>query len=160
MERAIQRGSLPFQWVAGDELYGDLPAFRDGIAGLNKFYFTEIKCSTLIWRTRPEMYLPEWKRRGRHPIRLRVRNVADGPIRVDQLVALIPQTNWTIATIKEGSKGPIACNFAFLRVIEVHKNLPGPEVWLIIRRNLETRPWPSSISATLPLKHQSLNLCD
>ena len=49
LKRAIQRGSLPFHWVAADELYGDLPAFRDGVAALNKWYFTEIKCSTQIW---------------------------------------------------------------------------------------------------------------
>jgi hypothetical protein len=29
------------------------------------------------------------------------------------------------------------CNFAFLRLIESRANLPGPEVWLIIRRNLD-----------------------
>ena len=58
-------------------------------------------------------------------------------MRVDALVALIPPKGWTTATIKEGSKGPIVCNFAFLRVIEARKNLPGPEVWLIIRRNLD-----------------------
>lgn len=136
LQRAVQRGSLPFQWVAADELYGDSPAFRDGVAALNKFYYTEIKCSSLIWRTQPEMYLPEWKGHGRRPTRLRLRNLAEGPVRVDALVALIPPTGWTTATIKEGSKGPIVCDFAFLRIIEARKNLPGPEVWLIIRRNL------------------------
>jgi len=135
--RAIQRGSLPFQWVAGDALYGDSPAFRDGVAALNKWYFTEIKCSTLIWRTRPEVHIPEWKGRGRHPTRLRLRNPADHPISVDLLVTLIPKDAWTRATIKEGSKGPLVCDFAFLRVIESRANLPGPKIWLIIRRNLD-----------------------
>jgi SRSO17 transposase len=67
LRRAIQRGDLPFEWVAADELYGDSPAFRDGVAELNKKFLTEIKCSTLIWRCRPEVSLPEWKGRGRHP---------------------------------------------------------------------------------------------
>jgi len=137
LQRAVQRGNLPFQWVAADELYGDSPAFRDGVAALNKFYFTEIKCSTLIWRTRPEIYLPEWKGHGRHPTRLKLRNQTDCAMRVDALVALIPPKGWTIATIKEGSKGPIVCDFAFLRIIESRQNLPGPEVWLVIRRNLD-----------------------
>ena len=79
LRRAIQRGSLPFQWVAADELYGDSPAFRDGVADLNKWYFTEIKCTTLIWRCRPEVHVPEWKGRGRHPTRLRLRNPAGSP---------------------------------------------------------------------------------
>jgi SRSO17 transposase len=137
LKRAIGRGSLPFQWVAADELYGDSPAFRDGVVALNKWYFTEIKCSTLIWQSRPEVYLPEWKGHGRHPVRLHLRNAADRPVRVDDLVSLIPAKAWITATIKEGSKGPIICGFAFLRLVESRANLPGPEVWLIIRRNLE-----------------------
>jgi len=137
LQRAVERNSLPFQWVAADELYGDSPAFRDGIAELKKWYFTEIKCSTLIWQTRPEVYLPEWKGRGRHPIRLRLRTETDRPVRVDELVSVIPPGAWNNATIKEGSKGPIVCAFAFLRLIESRANLPGPEVWLIVRRNLD-----------------------
>lgn len=134
--RATQRGSLPFAWVAADELYGDSPAFRDGVAEMNKWYFTEIKCSTLIWHCRPEVYVPEWKGRGRRPTRLRLQNPVDRPISVKELVAAFPKETWTTATIKEGSKGPIVCDFAFLRVIESRGNLPGPEVWLIVRRNL------------------------
>lgn len=137
LQRAIERKSLPFQWVAADELYGDAPAFRDGVAALNKWYFTEIKCSTRIWTSRPQVYLPEWKGRGRRPIRLRLRNEQDHPLRVDDLVATLPAEAWSKATIKDGSKGPIVCHFAFLHLIESRANLPGPEVWLIIRRNLD-----------------------
>lgn len=137
LRRAIQRGGLPFAWVTADELYGDSPAFRDGVAELDKWYFTEIKCSTLIWRCRPEVYVPEWKGRGRRPTRLRLQNPADRPVSVQELVGSIPKEGWTIATIKEGSKGPIVCNFAFLSIIESRGNLPGPENWLIIRRNLD-----------------------
>jgi len=137
LHRAIQRESLPFAWVTADELYGDSPAFRDGVAELNKWYFTEIKCSTLIWRCRPEVYVPEWKGRGRRPTRLHLRNPADRPIIVNELAPAIPKEAWITATIKEGSKGPIVCDFAFLRIIESRGNLPGPEVWLILRRNLD-----------------------
>src|SRR5664279_5003961 len=104
LQRTVERDSLPFQWVAADELYSDSPAFRDGVAALNKWYFTEIKCSTLIWESRPEVYLPEWKGRGRHPARLHLRNEKDHPIRVDDLVPAIPADTWGKATIKEGSK--------------------------------------------------------
>lgn len=137
LKRAVERGSLPFQWVAADALYGDSPAFRDGVAALNKWYFTEIKCSTQIWETRPEVYLPKWKGRGRRPVRLRLKNAKDHPVRVDDLITALPKAAWTKATIKEGSKGPIVCDFAFLRLIESRANLPRSEVWLIIRRNLD-----------------------
>jgi SRSO17 transposase len=137
LKGAVERDSLPFRWVAADELYGDSPAFRDGVAALGKWYFTEVKCSTLIWQSQPAVYLPEWKGHGRRPIRLRLRNEKERPLRVDNLVSILPKDAWRRATIKEGSKGPIVCDFAFLRLIESRANLPGPEVWLIIRRNLD-----------------------
>ena len=137
VQKAEKRGSLSFQWVAADALYGDSPTFRDGIDALGKWYFTEIKCTTPIWRTQPKVYVPKWKGRGRHPTRLRLRNPNNHPLHVKQLVRAIPKQDWVRATLKEGSKGPIVCDFAFLRVIESRANLPASELWLIIRRNLD-----------------------
>ncbi len=137
LQKAETRGNLPFSWVAADELYGDSPTFRDGVDALGKWYFTEIKSTTPIWRTRPKVYIPQWKGQGRHPTRLRLRNPNQHPIQVKDLTRKIPKRVWLPAVIKEGSKGPLACEFAFLRVIESRRNLPTAELWLIIRRNLE-----------------------
>jgi len=128
---------LAFQWVAADALYGDSPAFRDGVAAMNKWYFTEIKSTTQVWLKRPEVHVPDWKHRGRRPTRLRLRNPTEKAQTIQALAAQIPQQAWTRATIKEGSKGPIICDFAFLRVVESRDRLPGPEVWLVVRRNLD-----------------------
>jgi SRSO17 transposase len=137
LQEALDRGGLPFQWVAADELYGDSPAFRDGVAAMGKWYFTEIARSSLIWRRKPAVFLPPWSGRGRRPTKLRLRTPTNQPRRVDTLVARVPKKNWTRATIKEGSKGPLVCDFAFLRVTEARGGLPGAEVWLVIRRNLD-----------------------
>jgi SRSO17 transposase len=139
LKKAVKRGHWPFQWVAADALYGDSPAFRDGIDVLGKWYFTEIKNTTPIWRTQPQVHLPKWKGRGRHPTRLRLRNANQHPLQVQQLVRDIPPKGWLRATIKEGSQGPIVCDFAFVRVTESRGNLPAPQLWLIIRRNLDDR---------------------
>ena len=137
LKKAVKRGNLPFQWVAADELYGDSPAFRDGIDALGKWYFTEIKNTTPIWRTPPKVHVPKWKGRGRHPTRLRLCAANKHPLQVKQLVSDIPKKDWVQATIKEGSQGPIVCDFAFWRVTESRANLPAKELWLIIRRNLD-----------------------
>ena len=139
LKKAAKRGHLPFQWVAADALYGDSPAFRDGLAVLGKWYFTEIKNTTPIWRTPPKVHLPKWKGRGRRPTRVRLRNAKQHPLPVKQLVRNIPPKAWLRATIKEGSQGPIVCDFAFVRVTESRGNLPAQELWLIIRRNLDDR---------------------
>jgi len=137
LQEALDRGGLPFQWVAADALYGDSPDFRDGVAAMGKWYLTEIACSTLIWRRRPAVCVPPWSGRGPHPTKLRLRTPTNRPRRVDALVGRIPKEGWTRATVKEGSKGPLVCDFAFLRVTEARGGLPSPEVWLVIRRNVE-----------------------
>lgn len=138
LQAAVCRGSLPFRWVAADALYGDSPAFRDGVAALEgKWYFTEIKDTTLLWQTRPEVYVPAWKGRGPHPTHLKLRYPEDRPVQAKDVLNLLPKTAWTRATIKEGSQGPIVCDFAFLRVVEARDGMPGPALWLVIRRNLD-----------------------
>ena len=71
------------------------------------------------------------------------------------MVTQVPQPAWTRAAIKEGSQGPIMCDFAFLRVIESRNSLPGPEVWLVIRRNVdnpaEVKFYFSNAPADIPL---------
>lgn len=155
LKKAKKRGNLSFSWVAADALYGDSPAFRDGVADLDKWYFTEIRCTTPIWRTQPKVYVPKWKGRGRHPTRLRLRYARQHPIQVKDVVRHISKPDWLPAVIKEGSKGPIACEFAFLRVTESRSNLPASELWLIIRRNLDnpsvTKYYFSNAPADTPL---------
>ena len=137
LKSAIQRGDLPFFWVAADALYGDSPAFRDGVAATGKSYFTAIKDNSLIWCTPPKVRVPQWSSHGRHPTRLRLSDKRKQPIPVKQLVQKIQKQDWVRAVIKEGSKGPIICDFAFLRVTEARGGLPAAELWLIIRRNLD-----------------------
>jgi len=136
LENALKRDNLPFSWLAADALYGDSPAFRDGVAATGKYYFTPIKETTLIWCAPPKVHVPPWSGHGRHPTRLRLSDTRKHPIPVNQLVKKIQKQDWVQAVIKEGSKGPIVCDFAFLRVTESRGGLPASELWLIIRRNL------------------------
>ena len=152
LKNMIKRATLPFSWLAADALYGDSPAFRDGVAATGKSYFTAIKENTLIWCTPPKVYVPQWSGHGRHPTRLRLSDTRKHPIPVKQLVKKIQKQDWVRAVIKEGSKGPIVCDFAFLRVTESRGGLPAAELWLIIRRNLDD---PSEIKyffSNAPLK--------
>ena len=127
LKNAVKRGNLPFSWVAADALYGDSPVFRDGVVALGKWYFTAIKENTPIWHTQPKVHVPPWKGHGRHPTRLRLSDPRKQPLQVKQLVKKIPKQDWVRAVIKEGSQGPIVCDFAFLRVTESRANLPAAE---------------------------------
>lgn len=137
LKNALKRDNLPFSWLAADALYGDSPAFRDGVAATGKHYFTAIKDNTLVWCAPPKVHVPHWSGHGRHPARLRLSDTRKHPIPIKQLVKKIQKQDWVRAIIKEGSKGPIVCDFAFLRVTESRGGLPAGELWLIIRRNLD-----------------------
>ncbi len=137
LENVVKRGKLPFFWVAADALYGDSPAFRDGVAATGKYYFTAIKENSLIWCTAPKVHIPKWSGHGRPPTRLRVSDTRKHPVPVKDLVKKIQKQDWVRAVLKEGSKGPIVCDFAFLRVTEARGGLPAGELWLILRRNLD-----------------------
>jgi SRSO17 transposase len=134
---SVGRDRLPFQGVAVDARYGDTPAFLDGVAALEKWYFAEVACSTRVWWRRPEVGVPAWSGRDRRPTNVRLRYPYQRPQRVDALARRIGAQKWRRYVIKEGSKGPISCEFAFVRVSVVRDGLPGAWVWLVLRRNLD-----------------------
>jgi SRSO17 transposase len=137
LQAIAARGILLGRWVAADALYGNSPAFRDAVAALDKWYFTEVASDQLIWRRTPALLVPAWSGKGRKPTKHRLKTPANVSYRVDALLWRLPKTAWTRVTIKEGSKGPIVCDLAFVRVNEARDGLPGPRQWLIIRRNLD-----------------------
>jgi SRSO17 transposase len=136
VQALMQRKVVRARWLAADALYGDSPAFRDAIAALGLWYFTDVACSTLIWRRHPALIIPAWSGRGRKPTKQRLKTASNRPYRVDDVLRRLPKTAWVRGTVKEGSKGPIVCDFAFVRITEARQGLPGARVWLVIRRNV------------------------
>ena len=151
-----ERGILPAQWLVADALYGDSPAFRDGVAALGLWYFTAVACSTLIWRRHPALIVPPWSGKGRKPTRQRLKTATNQPYRVDELVDRVPKTAWLRATIKEGSKGPIVCDIACVRVTDARAGLPGLRQWVVLRRNvanpLEVKFYLSNAPADISIR--------
>ena len=137
LQAIVARGTLSGRWVVADALYGNSPPFRDAVAALGLWYFTEVSSDQLIWRRTPALLVPPWSGKGRKPGKQRLKTPANAAYRVDQLLWRLPKQAWTRATIKEGSKGPIVCDVAFVRVNEARDGLPGARQWLIIRRNLD-----------------------
>src|SRR4030095_3764240 len=83
-------------------------------------------------------HIPPWRRRGRRPQRERLVEGAPEPRPVLEVAAALPAEAWTRQIIKEGSQGPMVAEFAASRVVAGRDALPGPEVWLMLRRHLET----------------------
>jgi len=136
LQQAVVRGSVPARWLAADALYGNSPAFRDGVAALSLDYVTAISCDTLVWRRQVALIVPPYRGKGRKPSKLTLKTPSNAPYRVDELAQRLPTRAWKRTIIKEGSTGPIVSDVAMVRVTEARDGLPGPRLWLIIRRNV------------------------
>ena len=139
MLQAVQQaGTLRCRWVACDEGLGRDTTLLDNIDSLGLWYFAEVPHDTRVWLERPATAVPTWTGRGRKPTREQLMPGGAEPQTVVDLARVVPPEAWTRELIKEGSKGPIVADFATRRVIGVREGLPGPEVWLVLRRNGET----------------------
>lgn len=133
-----QAGLLRCRWVACDEAVGRDTALLDNIAGLQWWYYAEVPHDTRVWQECPATSVPAWSGRGRKPTRAQVVTSAAAPQSVALIATALPASAWSQQVIKEGSKGPIVADGATLRVTAVRDGLPGPEGWLILRRNVLT----------------------
>lgn len=140
LQGLVQRQCVPFRWVTCDEHFGQNPAFMDGVSALGKWYLAEVPADTRVWQRTPRVESPGRSLRGparRYP---RVARNAPRAREVRQIAAQLPSSAWQRYRIKEGSKGALIADFAFLRVTTVRNVLPGPRVWLILRRSVATTP--------------------
>jgi len=145
-----QAGSWRCRWVACDEAFSRDTTLLDQIAGLGLWYYAEVPHDTRVWLERPVTAIPPWSGRGRKPTRAQVVAGTVEPSPVTALAAAVPANAWSQQLIKEGSKGPMVALFATLRVIGVREGLPGPEVWVILRRNMDTGELKTYLSNAPP----------
>jgi len=140
LRAARAEGTLRMRWVTCDEAFGRNPAFLDGVADLGLWYFAEVPHDTRVWEARPRTGVPVWTGRGRRPTQERLVAGEAAPQRVEAIAAAVSAEEWKAYRIKEGSQGPLVAMFAFRRVVAVRDGLPGPTVWLILRRSLGEKP--------------------
>jgi SRSO17 transposase len=134
----VKSQTLRCRWVVADEAFGGNPGFLDGVAGLGLWYFTEVPHTTRGWEERPATHIPPWRGRGRRPQRERLVEGAPEARTVLAMAGALPAEAWIRQTIKEGSQGPMVADFAAIRVVAVRDTLPGPAVWVVLRRHIET----------------------
>jgi SRSO17 transposase len=136
VQQVVRAGSLPCRWVAGDEPLGGNPALLDVLGELGLWHVMEVARDTRVWRERPATTIPPWSGRGCKPRKARPADDVPPPISVADLAAALPASAWQAYTIKEGSQGPLVAKCALQRVVAVRDGLPGPTVWLVLRRSL------------------------
>jgi SRSO17 transposase len=140
IEAVVADAHLRCRWVTADEAFGHDTAFLDRVATTGLWYLAEVQHSDRVWRKRPEVAPPNWEGRGvkSGPKQTRSR-LAPGEPEAQTVKAIADQTpakKWKRLLIKEGSKGPMEADFVALRGVAVRAGLPGPDVWLVLRRSV------------------------
>ena len=123
----VAEGTLPLRWVTCDEGFGHSHAFLDGVADLGLGYLAEVPRDTQLWTTRPQ--------RSGSPSRPRF---SVPPQELRAVADQLPRAAWRPFVLREGSKGPQAVLCAVRRVTARRGSEPGPDVWLLLRRNPAT----------------------
>lgn len=138
MVKAVDEADvLRFRWLTCDEAFGRDTVFLDEV-GKHVRYFAEVPHDTEVWKHRPDTAVPEWSGHGRKPTIERLKEGEPSSETVVAIAEALPASIWSRHTVKEGTKGPIVADFAYLRVVGVRNSLPGPDVWLVFRRNINT----------------------
>ncbi|HEU5087767.1 MAG TPA: transposase, partial [Roseiflexaceae bacterium] len=152
-ESVVQAGTLPCRGVACAAAFGHDPELLDTLDSVGLWYFAEVPHDTRVWRARVATALPPWSGRGPKPKRQRVVPSAPAPETVQALAEQLPRQQWRQYVIQEGSQGPQLAEFAFVRVVAVRDELPGPEVTLVLRRSLtdgELKTYLCNAPASIP----------
>lgn len=129
---------VPFRWVAGDRVYGDSPAFCQGVRGRGKWYVLDSSADARVWTTQPEVTPP-----GRKPARGRATTqprVVTKPVRVDEVAAGLPAGAWRRVTVADGSQGPRVYEYAEVPAWFREGGLPSGPERLLVRRSLGPAP--------------------
>jgi len=148
VERVMQGHRLRARWVACDEGYGQDPLYLDRVAACGLWYMAEVPRTTHVWplvdpatgeeQARPRLWVPPpvASRKGPVPTVQRLHPDSAPAVPLAQIAARLPASAWHRYRILEGSKGPLVADFAALRAVAVRDRLPGPEVWVLLRRPL------------------------
>lgn len=119
----VARSSVRFDWITADEEFGRDGDFLDAMEQRHQRYLVEVPADTTVWAEKPMRQTPDefvWQ------VRL--------------LAAALPAKAWHVIQLRDGTKGPLAFEFARLRVWSVRHRHAGPPVWLLVRRSLERVP--------------------
>jgi SRSO17 transposase len=144
IEAVRERAVLPARWLTADEAFGADPAFLDRVAATGLWYLAEVPRTTPVWSLRepasgaprPRRWVPPQTASRKGPAPRREQLHPDSPPKdtVATLAAAVPAAAWQAYRILEGRKGPLVVECAAVQVMAVRERLPGPEVWLVLRR--------------------------
>lgn len=117
------------KYIGVDSSFGSDKAFLDSLPE-NLIYFADVHCNCEVFRSRPDMVVPEYSGRGKRPTKAAPSFV---PVSVKE-IAEDDSIPWNDVVLGIGAKGPIITKDKCIPVVEVRDGGPGKDIWLYIRR--------------------------
>lgn len=148
---------LRFSYVTADSIYGQSPEFIEEIErDQSCIYFVGISSDTTCWTEQPITIEHTYRYGGREKTKTIVEKTEHKPISVEVLARSLNEYFWYRRSISEGTKGPVAYDFARIQVTLSKNGLPDKKVRLVVRRSIEKKPeygfFISNASADTPLQ--------
>ena len=136
-----QEGILPFRYIVADSVYGNSPDFLAAIeACVGATALVAISSETRCWSQRPATQEQVYRYQGAERTKRHLRPTASAPQSVAAVAATLPAWQWYRRIVSEGTKGPMAYDFARHRVTLCKDGLPERTVWLVIKRTRGSEP--------------------
>ena len=161
VEQVQARGELPASWLVCDEWFGRNQVLLDRMDAAGLWYLAEVPRNTQVWplreptdgrrvRPRPQAWRPPRAASGKGRKGTHERLHPDSPpaVPVEVLASQLARPRWRRYRLLEGRKGPIVADFVAVRALASRRGyregVPGPEVWVLLRRPLpapgQTKP--------------------
>jgi len=157
LQRIRQEEILPFRYIVADSVYGNSPDFLAAIdACVGATAWVALSSETRCWLQRPATQEQAYRYTGEERAKRHLRPTASAPQSVAALAATLPAWQWYRRKVSEGTKGPIADDFARHRVTLCKDGLPDRTVWLVIKRTRGPEPTSayaiSNAPASIPFR--------
>jgi SRSO17 transposase len=141
LQRIKEDEILPFRYIVADSVYGNSPDFLAALdACVGATALVAISSETRCWLQRPATHEQTYQYKGEGRAKRQVLPTTLPPQSVAALAATLPAWQWYRRTVSEGTKGPIAYDFARHRVTLCKDGLPERTVWLVIKRTRGPEP--------------------
>jgi SRSO17 transposase len=153
LQRIRQEGILPLRSIVADSVYGNSPDFLAAIeACVGATALVAISSETRCWPQRPATQQQTYRYQGEERVKRCLRPTASAPQSVAAVAATLPAWQWYRRTVAEGTKGPMAYDFARHRVTLCKDGLPERTVWLVSKRTHSPEPTDAYAISNAPAR--------
>lgn len=95
--------TINYGWVGGDAAYGDSTEFRLGIAALGKIFVLDVRGNQYVYLNHPKAYIPDGPA-GQGGVKNTYKS-DEQEVMVRDLLDILPASQWTTHTFRQGTKG-------------------------------------------------------